>query len=413
MKKGNIIQKVLSYVPDQFIRIEAFNRNKKGNRATTGIIPEANKIRDIELEQWKRAITAATNPENPNRAPYYDVCDKIKIDSHLNSICETRIQRGVRSKFRVVDEKGDTNEELTALLTRVWFEDWIKYCIQSVFDGDTLIELWDLEEDTGELERIHKVPERHVLWHKQQIAKKVGDEKGESYVENGMDTYYIQIGNGRDLGLNKILAPPAIEVLFIKGAAMLFIDKYGVPYRWAKTDSTDEERISELGEALQLMGPAGWAILRDDETIEHLEIESGSYEVFELAIKRKYSDMSKVVLGQDSTSSSSDSQGNYGSLKVLQEIAEDRHLSDKARVLHLTNKQLLPRLVLLSPVYAQFANHKVEWDETEELSIMQYIEAASKLGVDWELDPVEITQKTGFTILGRRQSSNEDEYLGK
>ena len=47
MKKGNIIQKVLSYVPDQFIRIEAFNRSKKGNRATTGIIPEANKIRDI------------------------------------------------------------------------------------------------------------------------------------------------------------------------------------------------------------------------------------------------------------------------------------------------------------------------------------------------------------------------------
>lgn len=413
MKKGNIIQKVLSYVPDQFIRIEAFNRSKKGNRATTGIIPEANKIRDIELEQWKRAITAATNPENPNRVPYYDVCDKIKIDSHLNSICETRIQRAIRSKFRIVDEKGETNDELTELITTMWFEEWIKYCVQSVFDGDTLIELWDLDEETGEIERIHKVPERHVLWHKQQIAKKVGDEKGESYVENGMDTYYIQIGNGRDLGLNKILAPPAIEVLFIKGAAMLFIDKYGVPYRWAKTDSSDEERIAELGEALQLMGPAGWAILRDDETIEHLEIESGSYEVFELAIKRKYSDMSKIVLGQDATSDNKDSKGTYGSLQVLQQIAEDRHLADKSRIAHLTNNELFPRLTLISPVYAKLVNHRFEWDETEELSIMQYVDVISKLGLDWELDPDEITAKTGVTILGRRRSSNEDEYLGK
>lgn len=413
MKKGSLIQKLLSFVPERDLRIQAFKRSGSSKKATSGVLPDANRIRDIELDHWKKAISSATNPDNPNRLPYYDVLDKIKINAHLNSIIETRVQRAARSKFRIVDQNGETNDELTDLMTRMWFEDWFKVCVQHEFEGDMLIEVWDVDEETGELDSIEIVPSRHVNWKKQIVVKKTGDNDGVSYVDNGMENYYIQLGNGRNLGQFKILAPPAIEVLYIQGAAMLFIEKYGIPYRWAKTDSDDEDRKEELGEALELMGPAGWAILQQDETIEHLSIEAGSYEVFELAIKRKYSDMSKIVLGQDATSDNKDSKGTYGSLQVLQQIAEDRHMADKARILHLTNNELFPRLVLLSPVYAQLANHRFEWDESEELSVSAYVDLVSKLSTDWELDPDEITAKTGITILGRRQSNSDEDYLGK
>lgn len=405
----NIGRKILGFAPDQDVFMEAARRG--GQQYSKVIKPTAPSQRVQDVATYQRAVGSALNPEDPNRIPLLDIYDKIENDNHLTSIVETRIQRLLRSKFRIVTEKGETNDELTELLERPWFEDFQRYCMRKTFRGTQVIEIFELNE-LGELAAVDFVPERHIKPHLGIITENPGDKDGWSYKDPKVAPYYIQVGKPNDLGLFKPTAPTALAKMYALGAFATGVDKYGVPYRWIKTVNTSDKRLDELADVLQNMGPAGWGIFSTEEVMETLAVDLKP-ELFEKMIMRCNSESSKVILGQDGTTDHKDSTGTYGSLRVLEEVANDRHEADRMSFKNIANLELLPRLAMISPVYAQFANHRFEYDDSEELDINGYIDTVVKLSADWELDPDEITKRTGISILGRRQntlpSGGEDE----
>lgn len=393
----NIQKKLINYLPDHDVYMEAAKRNM-GKQISSLISPTASNQRTQDVATWQRAVSSATDPNNPNRIPLLDVYDKIENDNHLTSIQETRLQRILRSKFRIVNEAGETDDELTDLLERPWFEDFQKYCIRKTFRGTQVIEIFELTEE-GEINTVELIPERHIKPHLGIIVEKPDDDKGWNYLDAKMTPYYIQVGKNNELGLNRSIAPTALAKMYAMGAFSTGVDKYGVPYRWIKTDNLSQKRQDELADVLQNMGPAGWGIFSTEETMETLAVDLKP-ELFEKLITRCNSEMSKAVLGQDGTSDHKDSSGTYGSLKVLEEVANDRHEADKTFIKNIMNLELIPRLVQISSVYSKFANHRFEWDDSEELELTSYIDAVVKLAEQFELDPDEITKRTGITIIG-------------
>lgn len=376
------------------------------NRPSNIILPKSKSLSVQTIRKWKDALTLAQLAENANRAPLVELYESILLDSHLASVIESRTLKIKQSRFKLVDASGKTNPEINKLLERPWFNSFIYHAINAKFKGTTVVELWDLNAETTELASVNFIPQENVIPEQGLIVKENGDSKGYSYREDPLKPYYIQIGKNKDLGILKDVAPDALTKKFAKASWAEYVEKYGIPPRWVTTDSYSETRENELADMMANMVSNHWAVLKGNEKIEVMNSAgSSSYEIFDKLIDRMNSEMTKRILGQDGTTDAG-ATGTYGSLKVMQDVSDDRHDSDKNDIKDLINEDLLWRLQLISPAYSQLKNYTFDWDDSKELTAAEVIALVKDISdAGFEVDAKFITDKTGIPIIGLKQTT--------
>lgn len=374
------------------------------NRPSNIILPKSKSLSVQTIKKWKDALTLAQLAENANRKPYIELCDSILLDSHLASVIESRVLKIKQSKFKLVDASGKSNAEISKLFEQPWFNSFIYHAIMAKFRGTTVVELWDLNPETMGLDNVNAIEQENILPLKGLIVKENGDETGYSYKEDPLKPYYIQIGKNKDLGILKDVAPDALTKKFAKASWAEFVEKYGIPPRWVTTDSYSESRENELADMMANMVSNHWAVLKGNEKIEVMNSSgASSYEIFDKLIDRMNSEMTKRILGQDGTTDAN-AKGTYGSLKVMQDVSDDRHDSDKNDIKDLINAELLWRLQLISPIYGVLKNYTFDWDDSKEMTPAEIVEMVGKLSTaGFEVDTKFITDKTGIPIVGLKQ----------
>lgn len=374
------------------------------NRPSNIILPKSKSLSVQTIKKWKDALTLAQLAENANRKPYIELCDSILLDSHLASVIESRVLKIKQSKFKLVDASGKTNPDINKLLEKPWFNSFIYHAIMAKFRGTSVVELWDLNAETLELASVNFIEQENIIPIKGIIVKENGDETGYSYREDPMKPFYIQIGKNKDLGILKDVAPDALTKKFAKASWAEFVEKYGIPPRWVTTDSYSESRENELADMMANMVSNHWAVLKGNEKIEVMNSTgASSYEIFDKLIDRMNSEMTKRILGQDGTTDAN-AKGTYGSLKVMQDVSDDRHDSDKNDIKDLINDELIWRLQVISPVYGQLKNYTFDWDDAKEMTPSEIVELVGKLSTaGFEVDTKFITDKTGIPIVGLKQ----------
>ncbi|MFE3848954.1 DUF935 family protein [Flavobacterium sp. LB3P45] len=374
------------------------------NRPSNIILPKSKSLSVQTIKKWKDALTLAQLAENANRKPYIELCDSILLDSHLASVIESRVLKIKQSKFKLVDASGKSNSEISKLFEQPWFNSFIYHAIMAKFRGTTVVELWDLNPETMGLDNVNAIEQENILPLKGLIVKENGDETGYSYKEDPLKPYYIQIGKNKDLGILKDVAPDALTKKFAKASWAEFVEKYGIPPRWVTTDSYSESRENELADMMANMVSNHWAVLKGNEKIEVMNSSgASSYEIFDKLIDRMNSEMTKRILGQDGTTDAN-AKGTYGSLKVMQDVSDDRHDADKTDIKDLINAELLWRLQLISPVYGVLKNYTFDWDDSKEMTPAEIVEMVGKLSTaGFEVDTKFITDKTGIPIVGLKQ----------
>lgn len=390
---------ILRFIPERELRVHAANR--KGDAYSGKLTLTAKTLAAKSLKDWKTAIEAASDPDNPDYTLYNELKESLKVDLHLMGIIESRVTPVQRKKFKIIDKEGNENEELTELFKKPWFEDFIKFSIESRFEGFTILELFELDEN-GELSVINTIPQEHTIPKKGLITQNAGDQTGWQYKEGGFAPYYIQVGKNTDLGKYQYIAPAVLAKKLAWGSWLDFIEKFGIPPRFAKT-AGDETRQQDLANMLKDMISAHYAVLsaNNNEEIIFGDVPTNdAWQVFDKLLERANSEMSKAVLGQTMTTDNGSSRSQS---EVHKEVADDRHETDNTFILNLTNNVLIKHLVKISPIYAGLENHTFVWDETYEMSVPEYIEAVSSLSQIFEMDVEELANKTGLPILGYRQ----------
>ena len=400
--REKIQDKVLSFIPDGKIRVEAAIRSEKKSKGTSVIIKESPKIFEAKtLKDWKDAIAIATDPENPDSLFIAELYDHLLLDAHTVSVIDSRIYRVARSKFVLLNASGEEVPELKELLERPFFEQFVKYALMSLFTGVKVIELFELDEAL-ELVKSTVIPMAHINAKKGIILEEPGQDKGIAYKEGQNARFFIQIGEDNQIGRLADLAPLILAKKLAKGYWLDYIEKYGVAPVWISTDNMTTDRQDELLEMGLKMISNSVGVVQGSEKIEIGQTPStDSYKVFHEFIKVVNSEISKGVLGQDGTTDNKDASGTYGSLKILQEVANDRHESDKLFIQYLINKILIPKLVTISSFYSPLNGVTFDWDESEEMSNTEYVDRAiSLLGAGFELDTEIIAERSGMPITG-------------
>lgn len=359
--------------------------------------------RSVDMQDWQVAYNMATNVLRPDRTRLMDLYDSILVDSHLASTMESRVLRVQRSRFRLV-QGGEPKPDLLPLLQQQWFEDFLRYTAEAAFRGHTLIELGAMAKP-GELLDVHRIDPRNVLPWSGMVVRRQGEETGYAFRQPPLSTYLIEVGRAEDLGLLASVAPVAIVKKYAVGSWSDYVHKYGIPPRWVKTNSRDVRRFKQLEAMMQNMLSSAYGVIEGDEEIQIMPTPgTDAHKVFDELISRMNSEISKRILGQDGTSDNKDASGTYGSLKVLQGVAEDRHQADKASAAYIINNELFPRLTNLG---YPLQGVRFEWDALQDLGPMELVDAVSKLGMVFDIDPKHVEERTGIKILGARRMPGE------
>ncbi|KAB8153411.1 DUF935 family protein [Kordia sp. TARA_039_SRF] len=405
-------QRIASFLPDSIIRVESVMRESSGSSK----IPSREIKRESEIftpkkvRDWRNAVAMATDPETPNFSELADLHKNLLLDPHTASVIDSRILKVQRSVYHFVDENGDVNPDLGSFFKTVWFEQFVRNCLMFRFTGVKVIENFELDQNL-ELVKSDVIPMEHVNPKIGHILKNVGDDKGISYREGAYEPYYIQIGEARDLGMLTDLAPLIIAKKFCKGSWLDLIEKYGIPFRYVKTDNMTKKRQKELFDMLIKSISNSVAVLQGNETIEISEsLKNDPHHIFKEFLSYIDSSISKAILGQDGTTDNKEASGTYGSLKVLQDVANDRHESDKLFVMSIINKILIPKLIKLSSFYAPLEGYRFDWDSSEEMTREQLIDSVVSLtNAGYTIDYEQISEKTGIPITGYSANTNSVE----
>lgn len=391
---------VIRNAPDSKILVEAANRRggRSGGKSPALYIdpktPQAQTLKD-----WKAAVTAATDRENPDRGPLMRFYENLMLDNHAASVIESRIFYSQRSARKLVDAAGEENKELTKLFERPWFDDLIYKTIFEKFQGTTLLGMFDLTPD-GELAELMEIPQSHFNTKLGIIVENEGEQNGTSYREGPMANYVVQIGGDYDLGMLEKLAPIILAKKLGLGSWLDYIEKYGVPPLFITTDREDDNRLKELYNAAKNFKSNHFMVGRGQEKFEiGKDAGGGATSPFDTLMERANGETSKRVLGGVGIA---DEKSFVGSAEIQFRLAKDRFESDKLFFKYVFNTLIKPRLIKLSPVYAPLADHTFEWDDTENMTKAELIDAVVKLGSIYEVDPEYITEQTGIPIIGMK-----------
>lgn len=375
---------------------------QKGSGKSEFLEVEIESMQAQTLEEWKLALLLANNLENPDKSLLQSLYNNLLLDNHLGSIIDSRILHSQRSPFKITDNAGNENEELTFLLERTWFEDFIRIALNSRFEGVKLIEIYELDPHTRELLEVEEIPMAHFDAIRGIIKKRPDEQTGWPYKDGLLANHYIQVGKNKDLGLLAKMAPVILSKKLGFGAWLDYVEKYGVGNLFITTDREDAGRLKQLVEAAKNFKASGFMVGRGNEKFEIKGSDAGNPQNFDLLIERANSEMSKRILGG---SGITDEKSFVGSAEIQFRMAKDRYDSDRLLLKNVINQQLFPRLAKLSPVYLPLANHYFEWQEEPEDP--KYLkDLVTGLAPHFELDIEELSQRLGLNILSQKQKSN-------
>lgn len=345
-----------------------FNLAKEGDRKRVQkMVIELQRTTDAltrkDIKDWRDAWQLAINVDSPNRQRLYDIYRDVEIDLHLSGCVEQRIGFVMAKSFKIVDEKGNEDEEARHYFDQSWFKQLLRYVLESNFWGHSLIELGELTTDgDGCLcySDVTLLPRKHVIPEYGRIITDLGQDwtTGICYREAPFTDWLIEAGRPDNLGLYLKAATQTIPKKNMMAFWDTFGEIFGMPMRIARTTSRDKKEIDRLDRMLREAGASLSMVAGQDTEIEFVESGKGdAYNVYDKRIDRSNSEISKLVIGQTMTiedgSSLSQSETH---LEVLQNLVKGD--CDMAR--GVVNDQLMPRMQRHNfPVKGR----RFEWDD--------------------------------------------------
>jgi hypothetical protein len=158
------------------------------------------------------------------------------------------------------------------------------------------------------------------------------------------------------------------------GAWSVFQDAFGTPLVIGKTDSRDAETRLSMENTVKSLSTGLSAVMDTDDNIEFLETtKQDAHQVFNELIERCNSEISKLILGQTSTTSE---KSFVGSAEVHERVLMQYAEMDEYFIEGVLNYQLIP---MLNNLGFGLDGYKIEASKDEDLTIKEKLEVDKEL----------------------------------
>lgn len=295
------------------------------------------------ISKWRNAMIAAEST-NPQRAALYNMYHDIYLDGYLSeALIGTRIDAITNAELRLFNGDGSANEPVNKLTNKIFFNDFLKYAMESLFWGHSLMELY-WPAPGGKVGTTTLIPRKHVKPELGIVTKNEYDTTGINYRE---DPYFkkvtVEVGGEKDLG---ILLKVAQYVIYKRGDFgdwTEFAEVFGMPFRWATYNNESNREILE--KALTAAGSAGSVVAPEGSNIEyHSPTNAGaSNDVFKSLKDACNDEMAYTILRNTMTTIEAKSSG-YAQSETHLNVQDRLHAADRERMLNILNEKLNPYL---------------------------------------------------------------------
>lgn len=357
-----------------------------------------------DIADWHNAWQMAINVDNPNRSRLYDIYRDIEIDLHLSGCVSQRVGFVMAKSFKLVDAKGNINDQALHIFDQAWFKQLLKYALEANLWGHSLIELGDVTTDGDGCpcyNDVKLIPRKHVIPEYGRVIQQIGQDwtSGIDYRAEPFTDWLIEAGRPDDLGLYLKAATQTIPKKNMLAFWDSFGEIFGMPMRIARTTSRDPKVMSQLEKMLKDAGASQYMVAGQDTEIEFVESGKGdAFNVYDKRIDRANSELSKLIIGQTMTiedgSSLSQSQTH---LEVFQNLVD----SDCTMLRDIVNNQLIPRMTKHGfPVKGL----RFEWDNAVDYTPEQQVAYETMIADRYDVDPAYFAEKYSMPVGERRNT---------
>ena len=369
----------------------------------------------MDLQDWRNAWQMAINVDSPNRQRLYDIYRDALVDLHLSGCIEQRKGFVMSRSFKLVDSSGVSNLESMHYLEQSWFKRLLKYALDSIYWGHSLIELGDITTDGDGCvcyDGVKLIPRKHVIPEYGRVVSDLGQDwtSGIEYRQPPYSDWLIEAGLSDDLGLLLKAATQTIPKKNMLAFWDTFGEIFGMPMRIARTSSRDQAEHKKLMNMLAQAGTNLSMVAGTDTEIEFVETgKNDAFNVYDRRVDRANSELSKLIIGQTMTiedgSSLSQSQTH---LAIFENLVE----SDCDMLRDIVNNQLLPRMIKHGfPVKGL----RFDWDYAVDYTPEQQVAYETMIADRYEVDPEYFAEKYSMPVGERRQAARpkEDDEVAK
>lgn len=359
-----------------------------------------------DIADWRQAWEAARYHLRPDRRHLYDIYRDAMVDAHLTGCIQQRMGMVMSRPFRLVNAKGEKDQEATHLLSHLWFKKLCRYILDSAWWGHSLIQLGEVISDGDghkSFSDVKLIPRKHVIPEYGRVVSRQGDrwQNGIDYRQPPYCDYLIEAGQPDDLGL---LLKAAQHTIPKKHALMFwdaFAEIFGIPMRIARTNTRDPQEYARVRNMLRNSGSALSLVMGMDTEIQIVESSKGdAFNVYDKRIDRANSELSKLITTQTMTTEDGSSRSQSEThLKMLESLVED----DRDMLADTINNQLLPLMVLHDfPVKGL----RFEWTKVTKYTPEQQVAYETMIADRFEVDPVYFADKYNMPVGKRLQPAS-------
>lgn len=348
------------------------------------------------IKKWVDAVAIAESTTSPNRTELMRVFQELDRDAHLKSIMTQRLNAVISTPFYIM-RNDEIDDESTKVFQKTWFTDFVKYAVDSIFYGHSLIQLGDIMD--GEFDSVSIVPRQYVQPEVGKIRTQMGAQPSVDYTSGAFANWVVPVGRPDDLGVMNNAVPLLIYKKDVLSAWSEYADMFGSPVRIGRTDIENEAKKTNMDDMLQNMGSMAWGTFDRDDMLEYVETsKADAFNVFEQMVEVANKELAKLFLGQTGTT---DEKSFVGSAEVHERVANTYSQVDRKFIESVVNKQLIPICVKhgLVPDGSVF-----KYDFTETLSLLQKADIVQKLGQFYEFDAEWVSKQFGIPVTGVKSS---------
>lgn len=349
-----------------------------------------------DIDSWRHALRQADSVEHPRRRLLMDLFADIMLDAHLTSQIEQRIGRTLSAEFSLKDSADKVNEEATRTLSEaVWFPLLLRYMLESVFYGHSLVEF--SPSDIAGLE-VTLIPRQNVVPEEGLFLFDSTADDGIYYRDmREYGTYVLEFGSPRNYGLLNKAVPHALFKKFALSCWSELCEIYGIPPRYVKTNTQDPEMLDRAEQMLRDMGSAAYFIIDTTEEFQFANGVSTNGDVYNNLIFLCNSEMSLLIsgaqIGQD-TKNGNRSKEEVAIKQLVKYVNADKRLMED-----YMNCIVLPALFRLG-----FISDGLRFSFNSEEDAGQLWERTAQAMQYFDIDPGWIREKFGIEVTGKRGS---------
>lgn len=352
------------------------------------------------IQEWRQAIEAADNYDNPRWYLLQDLFEYLEPDGHLGSQVDIRKGATEANHWYIRDSKTNKEQpDKTKLLQKEWFFNLVGELLDSIFKGYTVVQLIDSVKMIWT-----PIPRRNFVPQKDMVLFEVNGDEGVNVTDPAFQNSIICIKSQRKFGIMNDIIPDLVWKKNSRQSWAEFSEKFGQPLLTATTNKADQKSIDRIEAMLQQLGEAARAVLPAGTTIDiKSALQSGDpYKVYLLQANYSDEQISKRYLGgtmiSDNGSSRSQSEVHERTLNYI--LAE----RDRRMIEFAVNDQLIPILRNIGMPFSD--TDEFIYDRSEDLRLTEQWNIVNQALSHYDIPDEWVSETFNFPIKGRKPQPN-------